>query len=66
MTECCDRMTYDLNPVCDTCVDRFACPDALIHKSKYGYGIIVHDGGESSIEISFCPWCGANLPKLEL
>jgi len=26
------------------------------------YGIAVLDGGDSSIEISFCPWCGSELP----
>jgi hypothetical protein len=25
--------------------------------------MIVHDGGSSFIEISFCPWCGAKLPE---
>jgi len=29
------------------------------------YGLVVHDGGTSSVEISFCPWCGTKLPKSE-
>jgi len=27
------------------------------------YGLIVHDGGSSSITIEFCPWCGTQLPE---
>jgi Domain of unknown function (DUF6980) len=45
--------------------NRFRCPDSLIaYIPKYDeYGIIVHDGGSSIVEISFCPWCGARLPE---
>ena len=48
---------------CDSHPDRFACPDALVHRSsKSGeYGLIVHDGGSSVIDIAFCPWCGTSL-----
>jgi hypothetical protein len=24
-------------------------------------GLIIHDGGSSSIGIAFCPWCGSTL-----
>lgn len=27
------------------------------------YGIVIHDGGNSSIIINYCPWCGKELPK---
>lgn len=39
-------------------------PDVLIvYIPKFDeYGIIIHDGGESSIEIGYCPWCGNKLP----
>jgi len=60
-TICCDRMKFDLGQNCETHSSRFECPDALISKDKRGYGIIVHDGGNSSIGINFCPWCGASL-----
>ncbi len=59
--ECCDQMTSDLEQKCELHPSRFECPDALIAKGKSGYGIIVHDGGTSSIEIKFCPWCGSAL-----
>jgi hypothetical protein len=56
-------MRSDLSNKCDV-HDRLACPDALIHYSlKFNeYGIIVHDGGASSVQIHFCPWCGTQLP----
>jgi hypothetical protein len=45
--------------------DPFDCPDCLIqYIPKFDeYGIIVHDGGSSSVLINFCPFCGAKLPK---
>jgi hypothetical protein len=54
-----DNATYK----CDQPFNPFECPDYLIyhHKQDGFYGIIVHDGGESSVEIRFCPWCGTNL-----
>ncbi|SHG80003.1 DUF6980 family protein [Cognatishimia maritima] len=60
---CCTRLKSDLEQTCALHADRFECPDALINKSKYGYGIIIHDGGSSSISISFCPWYGTKLDK---
>jgi hypothetical protein len=58
---CCDRMDFDLAQRCDVHASRYACPDALIDFSRGRYGLIVHDGGASTIEISFCPWCGARV-----
>ncbi|MFH9548421.1 DUF6980 family protein [Streptomyces sp. NPDC017435] len=61
---CCEAMSSRVNPRCDRHEDLFACPDALIHFSArfQEYGLIVHDGGTSSITIGFCPWCGRRLP----
>ena len=61
---CCSRMAADLNQSCKQHADRAFCPDALIDQVRGGYGIIVHDGGSSVIEIAFCPWCGAKLPAI--
>jgi len=49
---------------CPTHTEREDCPDALIsYSDKFReYGLIVHDGGSSSIAIGFCPWCGTKLP----
>jgi hypothetical protein len=57
-------MTLDLSHVCATHPDRYQCPDALIdYSARFDeYGIIVHDGDISSVKISYCPWCGAELP----
>jgi hypothetical protein len=54
-------MAWDLNQSCEQHADRADCPDALIDRVQGKYGIIVHDGGGSVIEIAFCPWCGAKL-----
>jgi len=41
------------------------CPDNIIfYSAKFNeYGINIHDGGSSFIEISYCPWCGTKLPN---
>jgi hypothetical protein len=57
-------MDYDLNKKCEVHLSRSDCPDALINVVRGGYGLIVHDGGSSVIEISFCPWCGSRLPGI--
>lgn len=50
---------------CEQHADRFECPDCLVHYAPQfdEYGLIVHDGGASSIAIQFCPWCGVQLPE---
>ena len=58
---CCDRMAEDLQRVCRHHPDRHDCPDALVARVRGGFGLIVHDGGSSVIEIAFCPWCGTRL-----
>lgn len=61
---CCETMTNKVNFVCKQHKDPFDCPDNIIfYSAKFDeYGIIIHDGGSSFIEISFCPWCGTKLP----
>jgi hypothetical protein len=61
---CCETMTDKVNYVCKQHKDPFDCPDNLIfYSARFDeYGIIIHDGGSSFIEISFCPWCGTKLP----
>jgi hypothetical protein len=61
---CCEEMRQAVERVCDRHPARFDCPDCLVHYSpKFReYGLIVHDGGSSSIGIRFCPWCGSALP----
>jgi hypothetical protein len=55
-------MVGQANWRCDLHSDPFDCPDALIaFVGVQPYGIIVHDGGSSSIRIDYCPWCGTRL-----
>jgi hypothetical protein len=39
------------------------CPDALVGRfgKKADYGLLIHDGGSSHVEIAYCPWCGTRL-----
>ncbi|MFH8337288.1 DUF6980 family protein [Streptomyces sp. AM6-12] len=62
---CCEAMSRHVDVRCDEHDDPFACPDALIDFSAtfQEYGLIIHDGGTSSITIHFCPWCGRRLPE---
>jgi len=62
---CCDEMSERLSVKCDLHMDEYECPDCLVvYNGKYKeYGIIVHDGGTSSVNILYCPWCGAKLPE---
>jgi len=60
---CCAAMQAQAGFTCPD-HDLDDCPDALVSYSERfrEYGLRVHDGGSSSIAISFCPWCGAKLP----
>ena len=62
---CCNRMAQDLAHTCAAHPHRIDCPDAYIAEVRGGFGLMVHDGGSSVIEIAFCPWCGAKLEKIE-
>jgi len=58
-------MTRHTGKMCDEHSDPYECPDYVVsYIEKFDeYGLIVHDGGRSSYEISFCPFCGAKLPE---
>lgn len=60
---CCPAMKDQVEYKCAQHANIFDCPDALIsYSARFGeYGFIVHDGGQSTISIAFCPWCGAKL-----
>ena len=53
---CCEMMKYFLNN---------NEPYRIIQYSNRSdeYGIVIYDGGNSSIIINYCPWCGKELPK---
>ena len=57
-------MSDALTNRCPEHSDPFDCPDALIcYSAEGGYGLIVHDGGQSFIAIGYCPWCGAKIGR---
>lgn len=60
---CCGEMGYHATFKCDIHENPYDCPDKLIlfDEKDHDYGLIIHDGGTSSIEIEFCPWCGSKL-----
>jgi hypothetical protein len=58
-------MKSDLEHVCRHHSDRYDCPDGFVAPVRGGYGLMIHDGGESVIEIGFCPWCGTALPPIQ-
>lgn len=62
---CCQDMERNLTFVCKSHSDEFDCPDSLIlYRAKFDeYGLIIHDGGSSTLAIIFCPWCGVELPE---
>lgn len=62
-TYCCESMAYFAEYKCDVHENSFDCPDCIIYaKPKEElFGIIVHDGGQSFIQIHHCPWCGKKL-----
>ena len=58
-------MTSNVNSTCEQHPNRHDCPDCLIDywPKSNTYGIMIHDGGESVIVISYCPWCGTKLSE---
>ena len=65
MKYCCKDMECFFNIFCDNHSSTEECPDKIIsYNIKFNeYGIIIHDGGTSSIIINYCPWCGKKLPE---
>ncbi|MEU3609752.1 hypothetical protein AB0E83_30570 [Streptomyces sp. NPDC035033] len=62
---CCEAMRGRVEHRCDDHADAYDCPDAVVSFSArfQEYGLVVHDGGGSSLDIAFCPWCGRRLPE---
>ncbi|MEK4670392.1 MULTISPECIES: hypothetical protein [unclassified Niallia] len=62
---CCEMMTGQINYKGEFHTNESDCPDILVsyHEKFDEYGLIIHDGGSSSIQIFFCPWCGTKLPE---
>ena len=62
-TACCEMMSANVNVSCPQGHDVFECADNLIYYSarENRYGLLIHDGGASFVEIVWCPWCGSDL-----
>lgn len=62
---CCQEMESSIALNCDQHQDVYQCPEMLVsYIPKFDeYGLIIHDGGSSSLEINYCPWCGSKLPE---
>lgn len=62
---CCEDMKRHTGKMCDEHDDPYECPDYVISYSETfdEYGLIIHDGGPSSYDINFCPFCGSKLPE---
>lgn len=62
---CCETMQPQLDWSCADHGSAPECPDALV--GRFGtdrrYGLYIHDGGSSYLEIHFCPWCGTRLSE---
>lgn len=60
---CCENMTYHLDKFKELVNPND--PDVIIvYSAKFDeYGIPIKDGGNSYIEIQYCPWCGTKLPE---
>lgn len=65
MKYCCEDMCNFVREDTDDNSEIYQNPDILIvYIPKFDeYGLIIHDGGESSVQINYCPWCGKRLPE---
>ncbi len=59
----CVHIAYHSTYRCEIHDDPWECPDMTLVKTSVGFGIPVRDGGNSSIEIEFCPWCGTKIKE---
>jgi hypothetical protein len=61
-------MSRQVSVACAHHASPYDCPDTLVYYSpKFDeYGLIVHDGGSSHIQIHYCPWCGTKLPESKI
>ncbi len=60
---CCEQMANKVEESLDSKGEiKHDDVDVVVNKNRDGvYGIPIHDGGTSFIEINNCPWCGAKL-----
>lgn len=63
---CCEMMAFQarrLGQCTHGCTGAHDCPDCIVYAASDGsYGLLIHDGGASFVQIAFCPWCATALP----
>jgi hypothetical protein len=66
---CCEFMKLNVEQKCEQHAEPMDCPDNLIHWKIRGkrlrVGLIIHDGGHSFVQISYCPWCGQRISDFD-
>jgi hypothetical protein len=64
-SHCCEMMAFQVRrhgQCTHGCVGPHDCGDCLIYAASDGsYGLLIHDGGASFVQIAFCPWCASSL-----
>ena len=62
---CCDAMGRQLTYECEQHHDLRDCPDVVVIYYPHidAFGLPIRDGGASSLDIHFRPWCGTQLPE---
>lgn len=56
---CCQQLLRWMSPCVEHGDD---CPDVLVRQFSSGMFVLpIHDGGDSGVEICYCPWCGSKL-----
>ena len=65
MSHCCEQMERAIVDTIGKLPGASITPDFIISYTEVydEYGIIIHDGGSSSIGINYCPFCGTKLPE---
>jgi hypothetical protein len=63
LTYCCSWMEAQAKMTCQQHPERTDCPDVIIHRYQTSFGIPIHDGSASCIEINYCPHCGSQLDQ---
>lgn len=62
---CCRDLELNVEYRCERHPVSSQCPDVLVGRLSNGkFGLMIHDGGSSVLEIGFCPWCGTDLSTL--
>jgi hypothetical protein len=67
-------MQAQIDATCRDHPELSQCADSVVGKWPGGrngmpeptYGLRVHDGGDSFLQIEYCPWCGQSLLPVQV